>query len=153
MITLQFGLDEHSLILERERDTVDVHAGILEETGFLTPMRFAVDGLELLALEGSDAASLDLPLIGFASHLFGRVSSLEDGSSKKLHLAGGGALNFARSGDVVTIHSSIATRVVNADYGDLCAASESLLRRVRDAVLQSIPDMRNHPAWADWFPE
>jgi hypothetical protein len=153
MITLEFTVDNEPFVEDQGMKPENIHAGILEETCFLALVRFSVDGLELLKLHGSDVLGLNLPLIGFASHLFGLVTRLKVGASEKLYLAGGGTIAFDRSGDSVTIRSSIVKDVATVGHGDLCSASKSLLHRVRDLVLQHIPEMRSHSNWAQWFSE
>lgn len=152
MITLEFEIDEAALVEDGRYSPATANQAALEETYFLTPFRFAVDGVELLGVHERQPATLALPLLGFASHVHRVVAGTLPGETKRCYLAGGGDLTFERRANLMHVSSSLTGAAVTVDAGELLQAVRSLLDRVRDLLLRRFPDMHAHPAWGSWFP-
>lgn len=151
MITLDFEIDEAVLAEDGRYSPATANPAALEETYFLTPFRFSVEGVELLGVHGGQPTTLSLPLLGFASHVHRVVAATRSGETKKCYLAGGGDLAFERTVNLMRVSSSLTGDAVTVDAGELLIATRSLLQRVRDVLVKRFPVMQAHPAWGSWF--
>jgi hypothetical protein len=151
MITLDFKIDEAAFATDGRYSPATASQAALEETYFLTPFRFCVDGVELLGVHGRQPATLGLPLLGFASHVHQVVAATRPGKRKRCYLAGGGDLTFERRANLMHVSSSLTGAAVTVDAGELLQAVRSLLENVRNLLLKRFPDMQAHPAWGSWF--
>ena len=95
MIELSLRPDpEHDL--EAEVAPEAAPAAAIEHTYFVTPVRLAVEGVELLAYPGVYPDWRPLPVLGFASQLLTTVVGLGHGKSGVVALDDGGFLSITR---------------------------------------------------------
>jgi hypothetical protein len=151
MITLEFETDEAVLAEDAHLDPASANPAALEETYFVMPFRFAIDGAELLGVNGK--RTHPLPLLGFSSDLHQTIKNLRVGEAKKFYLAGGGHLVLERVGRTLRVFSSLTGKTAFVDADSLSHAVRFLLARVRALLAKHFPKMQTHPAWQNWFPQ
>lgn len=149
MIRLDFEIDERALVEDGQFTPATASQAALEETFFVTPFRFCIDGIELIGVRGR--STHPLPLLGFASHLHQAIKATRAGEAKRCYLAGGGDLLLERKDNTMRVSSSLTGKTVIVDADDLLEAARSLLTRARDVLLKRFPEMQAHPAWQGWF--
>ena len=151
MLTLDFAVDESAFAVDAPYNPATANPAAIEETYFLAEFRFSAEGRELLGTPEMGKATSPLPLIGFASDLHRAILATRLGEARRCYLAGGGKLELTRSGATICISSSLTGNSVAVDAGHLAAASETLMEKVRQAVVAHVPEMQLHPAWGNWF--
>ena len=148
MITLDFDARRWDSRDDAEASPVSSDPAAIEETYFLVPFRFEIDGVELL--EGGGHGRL-LPLVGFACLLRQALEAARSGGPARLFLAGGGELRLSVHDDRVKLTSSTTRNTAAAQLDDMLAASRALSVRARDVLLERFPEMRAHRDWSRWF--
>lgn len=126
------------------------NAAALEETFFLAPVCFVIDGTSLLRVADRDYD--ELPLLGFASHLYTALTSLGDDSRKTVYLAGGGELELHRYGALIEVGSTLTHVTVSAPRAELLGAALNFLRSVESLLRDAFPEFASHTMWPTWFP-
>lgn len=150
MITLDFEVDHGVLEEDLHASPVTAEAGVLEETYFVMPVTFVVDGADLLTLPGHQARSL--PVLGFSSHMLQALEQMPSTGQRRVYLAGGGDISLRAAGNRVEINSSLTNRQVSVDRTELLLAFSKFADRVKHQLLSLVPGMESHPHWRGWFP-
>jgi len=150
MITLDFEMDQHVLEEDLRASPVNADAGVLEETYFVMPVKFVVDGTDLLSLPGHQAHSL--PLLGFTTHMLQALEQMAYTGQRRVYLAGGGDISLRAAGNRVEISSSLTNRQVTVDRAELLLALRNLAARVQQQLRSLVPGMDRHSSWRNWFP-
>lgn len=126
--------------------------GALMETYFWAPVRFHVDGVELLDVGGSTPPTALVPILGLAHRLRGACTALALAQPRGIFLGGGGGdLTFEPDGPSVTISSKLLRRVARTSIVSLDTAVDTFGRAVARTLSQSVPRLTLHPDWAHWF--
>lgn len=131
-------------------DVLSLPSAALETTCLETWVRFAVDGVELLAYPGVSADWRRVPLLGFATILRDAVFSLGRTRTAHLSLSEGGLLRLDRTGDVVTLSSSLIPSPAKAAAVQLEAETVRFAREVCEVVRTVAPTITDHPDWPRW---
>jgi hypothetical protein len=147
---LTIQADDDALRADVEDSPHLASAAALEQTYFVVPTRFAVDGNELLAFPGVCDAWRPLPLLGFAPRLRELATGLKDGQEGTIFLADGGHLAFRRTGADVLISSSIPGKEATISAERLTEIAVAFAREVCEYVLSIIPAMAAHGSWNTW---
>jgi hypothetical protein len=150
MITLDFRIDEQEFANDLASDPSGANAGVLEETYFVCPVRFCVDGCELLSLSADGTPWRDLPLLGMAWGIR-EVSGLLSGRDFRLYLAGGGHLDFQCEDEVVRIINSLSGTEARAPRSELQESATEFVQRLRDTFRTRAPELQHHGGWSTWF--
>jgi hypothetical protein len=150
MITLEFRVDEQEFLTDLASDPADADAGVLEETYFVSPVRFSIDGRELLAVSAEGDPWRDLPLLGMAWGIR-QMLTLPPDKDFRLHLAGGGHLSFRRSDESIRVINSLTGTEACASTNELKHSATEFLRRVREIFEASAPQLKSHRGWSTWF--
>jgi hypothetical protein len=173
MTTVDFRLDEASLAEDLQHSPESANPAALEETYFVMPVRLCVNGVELLEqphrakrnvfvgaaeqgvqrIERPNEASawLPLPLLGFTTHALQVLNELKPGGENKLNLAGGGHLMLARENDQITVESSLNGKRSSTQLAEAVNAFQSFSEKVRQLLVNRVPEIQQHPAWKQWF--
>ena len=150
MIELAIEHDDEALRADGESPT-EAPAAALEETYFVVPTRFAVNGKELLAYPGgAHEAWRPLPLLGFGPRLRDIALSVKDGDAATISLAGGGSLELRREVETVVLKSSLAGDEVRASHDELMATAAAFATDVCNYLQSVLPSLATHPAWRNW---
>ena len=149
MITLEFKIDEAEWQSDVAASPTTANPAALEQTYFVMPVRFTVQGKELLGIPGVGPWQR-LPMLGLAWG-FGRVAHLSTGDKVNLSLAGGGNLEFRAGADAVTVTSSLRHESVEVDAEELRHSAGNFVESVRREFRKRLPSMSSHPAWSTWF--
>ncbi len=131
-------------------DVVSLPSAALETTCFETWVRFAVDGVELLAYPGVSPDWRRVPLLGFATILRGAVLSLGRTRTARMALSEGGMLRLDRTGDVVTLSSSLIPEQAKVAAMQLEAETNRFAREACEVVRSVAPTIAEHPNWPRW---
>jgi hypothetical protein len=150
MITLEFQIDEGVLAEDAAEDPATADASALEQTFFVMPVRFAVNGTELFGIRELEHWQ-ELPLLGFATALRRVIVELRKNSHARTFLAGGGELRCQRTDDAVQLVNSLNKRVATADAEALRAAVQDFARRARLFLETRFPPIQTHPHWRSWW--
>lgn len=151
MTTLDFKLDESSLAEDRAASPATANPAALEETYFVMPVTFVVDGTNVLSLPGR--STHELPVLGFAADTLCVLEQLNRGEEKKLYLAGGGELRVRFDGHVFDIACSLNGRSVRVMREELLGAFRTFAGKVREMLVARVPEIQTHKMWRQWFPE
>jgi hypothetical protein len=143
MIRLDFQVDDREFRDDAQQDPLSATAAMLEETYFLTPVRFSVHATELLAPSSANPW-LPLPLLGFATHLHAALTTIADGAEATISIGGGGSLQLRRRDHVLEIESPFARATVRASLEHVLKAAEVFPARVRELIDEYVPDFNKH---------
>jgi hypothetical protein len=154
MIILDFQPDEETLAKDLATSPESASSAVLEQTYWLMPTRFAIDGVDLLAFPGAYDTWRPQPVLGLATQLAAAVAEASSGTRSYCHMDEGGRLDFEPRGPSIQVSSTLLP-------GQALTAPAALLNdevlafrgRVRDFLLQRVPAMRLHSHWGTWFPE
>ncbi|MGH9426162.1 MAG: hypothetical protein ACRD2L_07660 [Terriglobia bacterium] len=153
-VLLEFKINERVLNDDISTGLATASAAELENTYLLMPVRFAVQGQELLQLpvpsriflQGQDGKSevhptpaspwLQLPLLNVARTGRAKVELLQPGTVAVYSLPEGGNLIFKRAEDSVEVYSDLSGRTGVADYKQLVAAFVDFSSRVESFLSQ-----------------
>ncbi|MDP3155769.1 MAG: hypothetical protein Q8N23_24060 [Archangium sp.] len=149
MIEFDFRPDEGVLAENAEGEPQAADPAALEETYFVMPLRFSVNGAEVLGAGGEPW--WDLPLLGFATHLQACLERLIEQGKAQMFLAGGGSLVWRLRDDAAEVRNSLSGATVPMSLAELHSAVAALFQRVRQFLLTRFPSMVAHPRWTDWF--
>ena len=150
MMVIDFEVDHGVLEEDLRASPVTADAGALEETFFVMPVKFVVNGADLLTLSGQQAHAL--PLLGFSTHMVRALDEMHSTDERRVYLAGGGDISLRAIGDRVEVHSSLTHRRVTVDRTELLVAFRDFADRVKRQLLALVPGMVSHPHWLIWFP-
>jgi hypothetical protein len=173
MTTVDFRLDEASLVEDIQHSPESANPAALEETYFVMPVRLCVNGIELLEQPGRakrnvfigadeqglrqtqlpDETScwLPLPLLGFGTQVLQALNETKPGREQKLNLAGGGHLVFARHNDQIAVESSINGKRSSTQLAEALDAFRAFSEKVRQLLVTRVPVIQQHPSWRQWF--
>ena len=140
-VILEFQVDESTLKEASEDSIVDANAAALEVTYFIMPVRFRLNGVELLGEKrgkeskvcfphpehgmrgthtlASPSCWLPLPLIGFASNGIRILHDVAVGRKGQLSIADAGSLRFSRENDKVLVVSDLNGHLAEGDFVDV----------------------------------
>lgn|GEM_PF-4522054 len=125
-------------------------AAALEQTYFVVPTRFAIDGKELLAFPEVYDTWRPLPLLGFAPRLRAVATAMSDGDAATISLMDGGDLMFRRRGAEMVISASITGDEAALSAAQLTDAAVGFANDVCTYVLSIVPAMATHGSWGTW---
>src|SRR5437870_3184320 len=99
MTIVEFRLDLGSLAQDLRYHPETADPAVLETTSFLMPVRFSINGIELLQGVGPDLKHPDpwvpLPVLGFATHVLEALHEMGPHSTREVSLTDGGTLYLA----------------------------------------------------------
>src|SRR5262245_20776714 len=101
MVILDFAIEEYELVQDRQYSPLTADPGVIETTYFMMPVRFCIDGTELL--ETPTSAWVAQPLLGVATHLVYALRTLRSTGAAIYSVADGGTLRFLRRGQRVQV--------------------------------------------------
>ncbi len=148
MITLHFDAEARALAEDCSLDPVHEDPAVLEETYFVVPVTFRVDGHDML---GAPGAVHPLPLLGFASHMLEALAKLGQNDIRQVSLAGGGGLRLRSMGPNVEVQSSLTDVTVVVSRQDAVNAFKQFASDVAHELTRRTPSFRAHPHWSTWF--
>jgi hypothetical protein len=151
MTTLDFKLDKSSLEEDLACSPANANPAALEETYFVMPVSFVVDGTDVLALPGR--STHELPVLGFAADTLRALEQLKPGEEKNLFLAGGGELRVRFDGRGFDISCSLNGHSVHVARDELISAFRSFAGKVKAMLVVRVPEIQTHEMWRRWFPE
>jgi hypothetical protein len=150
MIELAIEHDDDTLLADGHESPMEAPAGALEETYFVVPTRFAVDGRELLAYPGVHETWRPLPLLGFGPRLRDSAFSVREGGTATVSLADGGSLHLRPQGEIVLINASLTGDQVSVAADELVTAAAVFAADVCDYLQSVLPALVTHPGWTKW---
>ena len=168
VVELAFRPDEHAA----RRAPLAESAAVIEETELVVPVRFRVDGRDMLASPGPvETWSVDptgvarpgkaqpdewglQPLIGFLVALDAAIAvALEAGTARwSLALGHGDIMLIRRADGLLDIASRTTRAAASASVADLRAALDRCRDDARLWLRASAPHLLAHEAWSTWFP-
>jgi hypothetical protein len=149
MIQLAFDVDASEIAQDLSADPLNAHPGVVEETYFLAPVTFVVDGRNLLAIRGMRHR---LPVLGFATDMLEALNQLRPNEERQVALAGGGSLTLRVMPPNVEIASSLTKERVVVESQELIRAFRRFAATVQHELLRQMPTLRAHRNWNRWFP-
>lgn len=149
-VTLSFQVDESVLSDDRRYNPAVADPAVIETSYFTMPVRFSVDGTELL--ETPSGFWLPQPVLGFATHLDRSLDALRSTGSARCSVAGAGTLSFQRRGEQVQLTCSFNRVEVEVSIDDLDRAFKDFRERVEAVLRTRVPELITHPSWPTWFP-
>jgi hypothetical protein len=150
MVILDFQVDENVLTEDRQYNPTIVDPGVIEATYYMMPVRFRIDGKELL--QTPTTAWLPQPLLGFATHLVYALRTLHSTGAAIYSVADGGTLRFLRRGMGVQLTCDFNRVEAEVSLDELDAAIQHFHRRVEDWLRTHVPELVTHSSWPTWFP-
>jgi hypothetical protein len=151
MIDLAFQANDEEIRRDLEAEPERADPAALEDTFFVVPTRFVIDGIELLAYPGVHAAWRPLPLLGFAPRLRRVAAAVGDGDTASISLMDGGVLQLERRGDALRVSSSLAPEhVAMVSRDELARESAKFAADVCAYLALMAPAMSEHPSWPTW---
>jgi len=173
MTTIDFQLDEAILAEDLQHSPEGASPAALEETYFVMPVRFCINGVELLEQPGREKRNvfiagheqsaqrielpsdegcwLPLPLVGFATRGLQALTQAKPGSGQRLYLAGGGYLVLTRHGEQLSVESSINGKTSSTQFAEVLNAFRVFVEKVRQLLVSRVPAIQQHPSWKQWF--
>lgn len=173
MTTVDFRLDEASLVEDIQHAPAGANPAALEETYFVMPVRLCVNEVELfeqldrekrnvfiarpeqsaqrIQLPNEESRWLPLPLLGFATHALQALNQMKPGGEQKVYLAGGGDLMLARQGEQLSVESSINGKSSSTQFAEALNAFRAFSEKVRQLLVSRVPAIQQHPSWRQWF--
>jgi hypothetical protein len=149
MMVVDFKWDQEVLKKDLAASPVSADPAALEETYFVMPVRFSVDGVNLLSMSADQAHSL--PLLGFSTHVLQMLEHMQSTDEGRVYLAGGGDVSICTEGQRVRIRSSLTNREVTVDREALLSAFRSFADCVKHQLVTWVPGIDRHPHWRTWF--
>jgi hypothetical protein len=146
---------------------------LFEETLLLVPVRFSVDGHDLLPIRSSattvwsvdrsgtatPSEPIDLPawteqpLIGLMGQLRRAVAAAQRSGRAQVYLAElPDLIVTVREGSRLEVMSPIGKTTVVAPVTEFTDAIADFQEAVRAWLQQQAPQLMAHPSWAEWFP-
>lgn len=173
MISVDFQLDEACLADDLQHSPETASSAALEETYFVMPVRFCVNGVELFEQPGEKRRSmivvgaesgpqrvelpndkgywLPLPVLGFATHMLQALDQAKQEGMRKLYLAGGGYLVLSRHGELLSIKTSINENCASMEFSEALKAFRAFHEKVRQFLAWRVPKLQQHGSWKQWF--
>ena len=149
---VSFEADEHTLLEDLAFQPHKADPAALQETYFVFPIRFLMNGVNLFTTK--DGSTLQLPLIGFSSALRRGVQQLANSDTCSVYLAGGGQFLLSRRGDDAIAGFCSISGVRSSDaYDQVAAASRQFSEDVSMFLQQECPELARIEAWPFWFSE
>ena len=174
-ITFAFLRVESVLDRVRRGVLLTLDSGDLEQMEFELPTRLRIDGIELLegrspslvieattapsGLRITDKEAEPIPwtpaaVLGLAVLGTMAVETVQEtGNARYLGTVGWDLIFTYEPGGIVHVKSTLNNRDAFATYSDLLAAFKRFRAELMSLMLEEIPRIRTHPAWANWFPE
>jgi len=148
-ISLDFQIDQD--VLEDDRaSAAAADPAVVETTYFVVPVRFAVDGRDVLRMP--DGTWLRQPMVGFSTELASSVEELRVRGSSECTAADAGTLRLRLLDGTVRIECSLTGLVLEAPITELEEAIWTFREKVKTVLLAFAPEITRHPSWAKWFP-
>jgi hypothetical protein len=175
MTTVHLRLDEESLVEDLRCSPETANLAGLEETCYIMPIRWCMNGVELLELPNHSRQNLfigaaeqsvqrielteearcwlPLPLLGFVTHALQALNVTMPSRDQDLNLAVGGHLVLARHNDPISIESSINGSRFSIQLAEALNAFHASSDKVRQMLVSCVPAMQNHPSWKQQLPD
>ena len=151
MTILDFKLNESALAEDLACPPESANPAALEETYFVMPVSFVVDGIDVLALTGR--STHELPVLGFAADALRVLEQLKPREEKALYLAGGGELRVRFDGHGFDVSCSLNGNSVYVERDELITAFRMFAAKVKKMLVVRAPEIQTHKMWPQWFPD
>ena len=168
-VELEFQADEREASVASAADS----PGLFEETLLVVPVRFRVNGHDMLpimplsttiwsvGLSGTATPTEPVelehwtgqPILGFLQGLRDAIEQARRSGQSRCYLIEDWDLVFTlREGSHLEVMSPSRTTTAVAPVHEFTDAVSRFGKNVHDWLMQQAPHLMRHPSWAEWFP-
>lgn len=172
MITLEFRMDENALIEDKLSDPLHSDIAVLQETFFVLPVRFIVNGVNIFNFDTNQKVFLGLsndkqlksvdkmiksiwlplPVLNLAIVGLDKVKIACEGKASFYSLPETGAyIMFQPSSTGIGVKTSFASKFEETTCSDLLMAFSEFAEHVRKMILSVFPELITHPDLGSWL--